>query len=88
MSLGTRVGADFDSAPPPAARVSSGLDVSCALAAADHIAGTPADTAHSKIAKKYRETRIVASRYRPNLASRRKGCNKRYLCYFDRKTLL
>jgi hypothetical protein len=63
MSLGTRPGADFDSAAaPPGARVSSGLDVSCALAAADQIAGTPSYTAHNIVSKAYRETRIVASR--------------------------
>jgi hypothetical protein len=87
MSLGTRLGADFDSASaPPDARVSSGLDVPCALAATDQTAGAATDTAHSNVSKAYRETRIVASRYEPNLASRREGCNKRYLFYFDRKT--
>ena len=87
MSLGTRLGADLDSAPAlPDERVSSGLDVSCAFAATDQNAGAATDTAHSN-SKAYRETRIVASRYQPNLASRREGCNKRYLFYFDRKTL-
>jgi hypothetical protein len=89
MSLGARPGADFDSAAaPPDARVSSGLDVSCALAAAGQIAGAPTDTVQSKIAKPHRETRILASRYERNLASWHEGCNKRYLCYFDRKMLL
>jgi hypothetical protein len=88
MSLGTRPGADFDSAAvPPGARVSSGLDVSCALAAADQIAGAPSDTVQRKITKAYRETRIVASECERNLASRHERCNKRYLCYFDRKML-
>jgi hypothetical protein len=87
MSLGTRLGADFDSAPAlPDARVSSGLDVPCALAATHQNAGAATDMAHSKISKVYRETRIVASRYQPNLASRRWRCNKRYLLYFDHKT--
>jgi hypothetical protein len=88
MSLGTRLGADFDSAAPPCGRASSGLVVSCASAAAEKIAGAPAETAHSKTAKAHRETRIVASRYQPNLASRHQRRNKQYLCYFDRKTLL
>jgi hypothetical protein len=89
MSLGTRPGADFDSAAaPPCGRASSGLAVSCALAAAEKIAGAPADTAHRKTAKAHRETPIVASRYQPNLASRHQCRNKRYLYYFDRKTLL
>jgi hypothetical protein len=84
MSLGTRLGADFDStaAAPPCGRASSGLVVSCACAAAEKIAGVPAGTAHSKTAKAYRETRIVASRYQPNLASRHQRRNKRYLFLF------
>jgi hypothetical protein len=88
MSLGTRPGADFDSAAaPPGARVSSGLNVSCALAAADQIAGAPSDNAYNNVSKAYRETRIVGSRCERNLASRHERCNKRYLCYFDRKML-
>jgi hypothetical protein len=86
MSLGTRPGADLDSAALGGRDASSGLDVSCAFAAVNQIAGAPSDTANSNVSNAYRETRIVASRYQPNLASRREGCNKRYLFYFDRKT--
>ena len=86
MSLGTRPGADLDSAALGGRDASSGLDVSCAFAAVNQIAGAPSDTANSNVSRACRETRIVASRYQPNLASRREGCNKRYLFYFDGKT--